>query len=638
MNKIFLAVALMMSFVATAQNYTGDYMEARKRLKLRGTAIDTIKNDTTGLEGRTKTLLTADAIYKFVNGRTLGGGGSGGGGNGSLTMDSLRQFNLTWWGASVQWTTGNITSGSSTLTVAAIKDFQIGQWITVVGAATTDDALRAEITNIVGTTITLSASASVTVSNAKVRHDNTPAINAALSYIVATGGGTLIVPYDTAQYFISGPLQTSVNGTNPNCQIPIPLVQASSKMVSLKIMGSSTVNLSAEGADTTIVRNTQGVIFESTIRGSGTTPSVISTPWYNSGLAGNKNYLNLHIENLIVRTSTKIAGVDTAGLMSAIFLQRIIQLSMNNVKADISSDIARSKNQSNETYGIVMPGNLNKVELKYGHIFAEGYNSGIVLGGHASIQQLLIVGCVNGITTISSGGNIAILQSTIELTKNAIVVGGNSHLAIFSYEGEHYVDTVNVKWWQYEYDIKRLFGTGTVSIMTSTIGQTYSPNLVDVFQTTGSPVYNLLILNGNYQMPVGNGTANTLTKFTAAKVIGNSSITDDGMDINMGGKLLAGYNAKYRNETGTSYTLVASDAGKIITFNNAADITLTVSNGLPTGFTCTVIQLGAGEVVFTASSTTINNRQAFTKTAGQYAVAAITMYAPDTFITGGDLQ
>lgn len=114
-----------------------------------------------------------------------------------------------------------------------------------------------------------------------------------------------------------------------------------------------------------------------------------------------------------------------------------------------------------------------------------------------------------------------------------------------------------------------------------------------------------------------------------AKIVGNT---------NFGAGTIENFTAKYNVQSGTSYTLVAADAGKIISMNNGSAITLTVPASLPAGFTCTIVQLGAGQVTFTASSTTIHNRQSFTKTAGQYAVAAITMYTTDTFITGGDMQ
>lgn len=96
--------------------------------------------------------------------------------------------------------------------------------------------------------------------------------------------------------------------------------------------------------------------------------------------------------------------------------------------------------------------------------------------------------------------------------------------------------------------------------------------------------------------------------------------------------------ANINAQTGTTYTLQASDNGKVLTFNNASAITLTVPSGLGAGFNCLVVQIGAGQVTFSASSTTINNRSGYTKTAGQYATATIAAYAANTFVTGGDMQ
>jgi hypothetical protein len=96
--------------------------------------------------------------------------------------------------------------------------------------------------------------------------------------------------------------------------------------------------------------------------------------------------------------------------------------------------------------------------------------------------------------------------------------------------------------------------------------------------------------------------------------------------------------ANINAQTGTTYTLLSSDNGKVLTFNNASAITLTVPTGLGAGFNCLVVQIGAGQVTFSASSTTINNRSGYTKTAGQYAAATIAAYAANTFVTTGDMQ
>lgn len=89
-------------------------------------------------------------------------------------------------------------------------------------------------------------------------------------------------------------------------------------------------------------------------------------------------------------------------------------------------------------------------------------------------------------------------------------------------------------------------------------------------------------------------------------------------------------------QTGTTYTLLTSDNGKIITFSNASAITVTVPSGLGSGFHCQCIQIGAGQVTFSASSTTINNRQSHTKIAGQYGVVGLTAYASNIFALAGD--
>lgn len=96
--------------------------------------------------------------------------------------------------------------------------------------------------------------------------------------------------------------------------------------------------------------------------------------------------------------------------------------------------------------------------------------------------------------------------------------------------------------------------------------------------------------------------------------------------------------SKYNVQTGTTYTLQATDVGLVITLNNASAITLTVPRGLPDGFNCTVIQLGTGAVTIQPAGTIINNADGFTRTGGRYTSAAILMYAKDSFITQGKMQ
>ena len=99
---------------------------------------------------------------------------------------------------------------------------------------------------------------------------------------------------------------------------------------------------------------------------------------------------------------------------------------------------------------------------------------------------------------------------------------------------------------------------------------------------------------------------------------------------------LSGFAANMNAQTGTTYTLTAADNGKIITLNNAGAITLTVPT-LFAGFNCMIVQLGAGQVTLTASSTTISNRSGLTKTAGTNAIVTLIGLSSTAFISAGDM-
>jgi len=106
-------------------------------------------------------------------------------------------------------------------------------------------------------------------------------------------------------------------------------------------------------------------------------------------------------------------------------------------------------------------------------------------------------------------------------------------------------------------------------------------------------------------------------------------------DGNFDGTAIEGFDASINDQTGTTYTLVSGDNGKVVVLDNASAITVDIDTGLPVGFNCSFIQKGAGQVSF-AGTATVNNRQSHTKINGQYGVASIVAYATDTYILAGD--
>ena len=137
---------------------------------------------------------------------------------------------------------------------------------------------------------------------------------------------------------------------------------------------------------------------------------------------------------------------------------------------------------------------------------------------------------------------------------------------------------------------------------------------------------------GTARTNLGLGDAATKTVGTAdTNVLAVSSGT-----VDLGGNKIEDFDASINDQTGTAYTLLASDNGKVVVLDNPSAVTVTVPSGLGAGFNCSFVQKGAGQVSFTASSTTINNRQSHTKINAQYGVASIVAYAADTFVLAGD--
>lgn len=79
-------------------------------------------------------------------------------------------------------------------------------------------------------------------------------------------------------------------------------------------------------------------------------------------------------------------------------------------------------------------------------------------------------------------------------------------------------------------------------------------------------------------------------------------------------------------QSGTTYTLAATDCGTTLRFTSATAVTLTLPASLSAGCSVGIVQAGAGQVSFTAGSgASLVNRQSFTKTAGQWALMGLTI-------------
>lgn len=92
-------------------------------------------------------------------------------------------------------------------------------------------------------------------------------------------------------------------------------------------------------------------------------------------------------------------------------------------------------------------------------------------------------------------------------------------------------------------------------------------------------------------------------------------------------------------QTGTTYTPVTADLGKLVTLNNASPITVTIGTALALtgGQRIDFAQTGAGQITFAASGTTVNGTPGL-KCRAQYSAVSLVCLAADSYLLVGDLS
>jgi hypothetical protein len=95
-------------------------------------------------------------------------------------------------------------------------------------------------------------------------------------------------------------------------------------------------------------------------------------------------------------------------------------------------------------------------------------------------------------------------------------------------------------------------------------------------------------------------------------------------------------------QTGTTYTTVLADQGKVVELNNASAITLTVplnsSVAYPTGTQINLLQTGAGQVTVAGTAGVTVNATPGLKLRAQWSAATLIKRATDTWVLIGDLS
>lgn len=132
---------------------------------------------------------------------------------------------------------------------------------------------------------------------------------------------------------------------------------------------------------------------------------------------------------------------------------------------------------------------------------------------------------------------------------------------------------------------------------------------------------------------VGTSDTQTLTNKTISA--NNNTITDlSKSDVGLGNVQNIDW-GDVNNQSG-AYTLQSSDNGKVVIVTSASAATVTVPSSLSVGFSCAIIQGGAGQVTISGDGTmTVNNFDSHSDLAGQYAGASIYVHATNESILQG---
>jgi len=153
--------------------------------------------------------------------------------------------------------------------------------------------------------------------------------------------------------------------------------------------------------------------------------------------------------------------------------------------------------------------------------------------------------------------------------------------------------------------------------------------------TSGTTTLQATAIAGTNTLTLPATTSDTLVGKATTDTLTNKTLTSPTITTP---KITIDFNA----QTGTSYSLVASDQDKLVTLSNAAAITLTVPPSVfSAGQLVNIQQIGAGQVTLAAGSgvtiTSTGATSAAPKLRAQFSAATVVCTASNTFTVIGDL-
>jgi hypothetical protein len=145
--------------------------------------------------------------------------------------------------------------------------------------------------------------------------------------------------------------------------------------------------------------------------------------------------------------------------------------------------------------------------------------------------------------------------------------------------------------------------------------------------TSGTTTVQATAVAGTNTLTLPATTSDTLVGLAATQTLTNKTLTAPKVNL--------AFNA----QTGTTYTLVAADSGKLVTTSNASAITVTVPSGVFTaGEQINLQSIGVGQTTIASDGTTTITSTPGLKIRAQYSAATLICTGTNTFTLIGDLS
>lgn len=335
--------------------------------------------------------------------------------------------------------------------------------------------------------------------------DDRIAIQNTINACFDAGGGKVYFPTPSQFYWIGTDLTTAsqVSGdVVPNidkAQLIIPANTNTTRLITIELVGEYKVNMADEAVQS-VGRSSKGFIKSGLIKtGSSSNydgSSIFGTAYPTTNLWYGKNYIHVHMENLIIRSESMQGATNIDNFVHGINFERLTQFTFNYLKVEKSSVIFNSV-EPTKSIGIIMPSVNNKAQLGEGSAFVAGWYIGVQQGEHFNAHRLILLGCVHGLGWPTSTQNntyhsASIMHLNTECCRNVFLIqGGGKHvLNVFNADVEHHNEVA--KWYNYATDIVKSGTTeGSLNIFNYQVVKSAVGN-VNEFVTQGNPTYKIL--------------------------------------------------------------------------------------------------------------------------------------------------